>query len=92
MLNFDTETFEKVKKYTGAIEAYQISEFEIYRRTKDGKDQMVTVRIMDAGPDSPVRYLISAHSDDGKSASGNGDNSLDAALATVHWGDLDRSD
>lgn len=81
-----------LKVVPGAFDAYHVTEFQCYRKAKDGNTQTVTVKILDAGPNTEhgIRYQCHATSSDGKSASGNGGVSLNTVLATVHWGDLDR--
>ena len=84
----DTAFLAKLKEATGAAEAYQVWTFRLYRRTQEGRPQNVNVTVLDAGPEAPNRYSIHAEAEDGRSASGNPDESLDAALAAVHWTDL----
>lgn len=71
---------------------YEKIEFSCYRTHKDGSVQNVTVTILDAGINSPanLRYHVHAEADDGATATGNPENSIESALSNVHWGDLDR--
>ena len=55
-----------------------------------GDDQEVTITVLDGGPRAPGgRYHCYALAGDGRFATGNHDDSLDAALALVHWHELD---
>lgn len=85
------DVIDKLKRLGDLNAVYQKHVFECHRRAKDGSDQVVTVVILDGGPnvESGLRYHVSATTPDGRGASGNGNASLDAALATVHWGSLD---
>ena len=76
----------------GRPEVYGKTEFSCYRTHKDGSIQNVTVTILDAGINSPanLRYHVHAEADDGATATGNPENSIESALSIVHWGDLDR--
>ena len=71
-------------------EIYLRHEFKAYRRTRDGRDQAVTIEVLDAGPGhSYSRFQVYATAEDGATAAGNPDASIAAAIAVVHWGDLD---
>ena len=76
----------------GRPEVYQKTDFSCCRTRKDGSMQNVTVTILDAGINSPanLRYHVHAEADDGATATGNPENSIESALSNVHWGDLDR--
>ena len=61
-----------------------------HRIAKSGLDQLVTIKIFDNGPSNPdSRFTCLVESDDGKKASGNSANAIEAALAIVHWHKLD---
>lgn len=82
----------QIKKLTGAFEAYyRIASFKCYRYSKGGKVQEVVIDLYDAGPSvSPsLRYSVEVNSDDGRSATGNPDSSIELALDHVHWHELD---
>jgi len=83
------EILPELARVAGAFEAYHVSTYQMYRRTKDGRDVEVTIRILDAGPGSPARYHVHAKSADGKTATGNPDSNLVVALSIVHWYKLD---
>jgi hypothetical protein len=82
----------KHKKFHGIFEVYHRTSFQGYRTAKNGESQKVEVDIFDAGPNvnSILRYHCVATTEDGKRATGNAAESVDIALAIVHWGDLDR--
>jgi len=72
------------------VTTFRCSTFECFRRQKDGSDKGVKIEILDHGEACPSgRFSVRAESEDGKKAFGNGDDDLQAALAMVHWGDLD---
>lgn len=69
-------------------EVYAVYDYEVVRRTRDGRSQAVKVRILDEGYGSGTRFQVSATSDDGKRVGGNAHASLETAIMTVHWGEL----
>jgi hypothetical protein len=80
-----------LKKTNTFFETYHVTTLQCYRNTKAGGVQEVRVEILDAGPDySGGRYQVHATTKDGKAASGNSMADIEAALAVVHWGDLDK--
>lgn len=80
------EIIEKLKRYTGGVEVYQVTFFELFRDTSAGLQQEVTVKIKDRGPDAGNnRYHINVTSNDGKAASGNSAADLETALMNVQW-------
>ena len=87
----DTQTaLDRLRDYVGGG-VYRKIDFVSYRETRDGRHQEVAITILDAGANSPahLRYHCVARSEDGKQASGNPSESLEAALTMVHWSDLD---
>lgn len=89
MTQEDEIALNVLKKMPGFIDVLHRSTFWCHRRTKSGADQVVTVEILDAGPGKSPRFWVSAKSDDGKEASGNAQDTLNNALALVHWYQLD---
>jgi hypothetical protein len=87
-----TNIIESLKSVgIGFSEVYQVHAFECYRTRDDGQMQTVQVRILDAGLSAKQpRYRCYAKAGDGRNATGNPGDSIEAALAVVHWGDLDR--
>ena len=86
----EIEIIEKLKKVKGAFDICQIiSTFRFYRTDKDGNPQEVTLDILDAGPERQARYTCLAKTNDGKTALGNLETSIEYALTTVHWEELD---
>lgn len=81
----------ELRKHAGFFEVYEVTTFQAYRRTKAGGTQDVKIEILDAGPDADQeRYMCIATSDDGKTAAGNSADSIDVAVAIVHWYKLDQ--
>ncbi len=84
------EMLRFLKKTEAVFEASAITTFHCVRRSKDGDEFKITVEVYDAGPESSARYTVTAKRDDGKaSTSGNSHEQFDAAIAMVHWWDLD---
>ena len=84
------ETLRFLKKAGAVFEVGAVTTFHCARRSKGGDEFMITVEVYDAGPDSSARYIVTAKRKDGKAAtSGNSHERLDAAIAMVHWGELD---
>lgn len=81
---------EKLKQHLHCGEVYHVSHLRCWRTRSDGELQQVDIEILDAGPNSDRRYQCSATGGDGRFATGNPDNNLEALLATVHWFELDR--
>lgn len=84
----DSNALPLIMKAAKAFEGYSVSTIRLYRNRKDGSVQTVTVEVLDAGPDQQNRFHVYAKSDDGKSATGNPADTLETALAIVHWGNL----
>ena len=83
---------EKLKQLEGVFEVYHVvSTFKLYRRTEDGESQEVTVEILDAGPTVSERYFCRATSNDGRTATGNPQTSIEYAMMHTHWNDLDKA-
>jgi hypothetical protein len=88
----EEEIVENLKKVDGASEVYHVvSRFVLLRKTNDDNDQEVTVEILDAGPhaNQNLRYHCMAKADDGRTATGNPDSSIELALMNMHWEHLD---
>jgi hypothetical protein len=89
-MSVEFEALNFLRKVANVKEAYHLLTFKCYREAKDGHMQEVLVEVLDGGPEhfsARYRVIVSA---EGKSASGNSFNSVEAAIATVHWGDLDK--
>lgn len=87
------EIIEYLQTIDGVYDTYQIiSKFQFHRRAKNGESQIVTVEILDAGPNSNkhYRYHCFARANDGRIAAGNPDSSVQNALSCMHWEYLDR--
>jgi IMP cyclohydrolase len=78
----------------GATQAvYQIlSTFLVTRRTPENVDQVVIVQIFDAGVDADpkYRYHCVGVAEDGRTATGNTDSSIEKVLLHMHWEYLDQ--
>jgi len=88
----DSEVFEYLKQSGKFFEIYRVHNFVGYRYTQAGKEKLVqevNVEILDAGENAHPRYHVSATAGD-KKAHGNSNDSLEAAIAVVHWWDLDK--
>ena len=78
---------DDLKHFGDITELYEVKTFIGHRKSK-----MVTVRILDLGPecDNPlIRFTCEAEQEDGKEARGNNAQTVDVAIANVHWTDLD---
>ena len=74
------------------FEAYEVRTFRAYRNTKDGGVHAVAAEILDSGPrvERDLRYSCMSTADDGSTAVGNHEASLETALAVAPWSDLDQ--
>ncbi len=84
---------ETLKEILHASGAFQVTTFECYRELPGGGAQRIIVEVFDAGRGarSGERYSCRAHTEDGKSqALGSPADSIETALAAVHWFDLDK--
>ena len=86
---------DQVKQAAGLFEAYHVTTIKGFRRDNQGTERPITVEIWDAGaaPEPSrrdARYFVQAHDDRGRSAGGNSAATVEAAIAKVHWGNLDR--
>jgi hypothetical protein len=90
------ETIRLLKSLHGVdlFEVYHKTTFDCYRERKDGGTEMVTVEILDAGPDVDhgLRYHCKATSERGKLATSNPAGTIQQVLATLHWFELDREE
>jgi hypothetical protein len=87
------EVIEKLKQLEGAnfSEVCAKYVFECYRMRNDGCMQEVTVVVLDAGPGAAAhaRYYCHAKSEEGRQVSSRLEPTLDAALASIRWAELD---
>jgi hypothetical protein len=80
---------------TGTVtleEVAHVTTFKGYRKRKDGQSEAVTIEVYDHGTRDHLReyrYGIKATSESGKCATGNGGPTVDIALQTTHWQELD---
>jgi hypothetical protein len=81
-----TEIIDELKRIDGVFEAYQVlSTYQFIRNAKSGNIQTVTVDMLDAGQsvDPNLRYHCVARSDDGRTATGNPDSSIEDVLISM---------
>jgi hypothetical protein len=80
------ETLQFLRTRAGFTKAYHVTEFLVHRETNRGHEE-VAIRILDAGPDAQntTRYRCQASSPEGEIVAGNPAETIDVALATVHW-------
>lgn len=85
------EVIEKLKQLEGGnfSEVCEKRVFECYRMRSDGCMQEVTVVVLDAGPGAAARYYCHAKSEEGRQVSSRLEPTLDAALVSMRWTDLD---
>jgi hypothetical protein len=87
------EVIEKLKQLEGAkfSEVCEKHVFECYRVRSDGCMQEVTVVVLDAGPGAAAhaRFYCHAKSEEGRQVTSRLEPTLDAALASIRWADLD---
>jgi hypothetical protein len=90
-LESPVDALELIRGASGALDMSHVTTFKGYRKNKLGEEWLVTIEIRDAGPSTPhgIRYVVFATDAVGRTATGNGDERLDTALAGVHWSDLD---
>lgn len=81
-----------VQKISKADDLATVTTYIGHRVNAGGHPRSVTIKISDYGPSAPagIRYFVEAEDEDGRQAGGNGHERLDAALAMVHWSDLDK--
>ncbi|KPL87568.1 hypothetical protein [Herpetosiphon geysericola] len=84
--------FTELANVNGVFEVARVLEtFELVRNAKDGRVQCVTVQILDNGTraNPHYRYGCFATADDGRTATGNPDESIEMAIKLMHWEHLD---
>jgi hypothetical protein len=87
----ELEMLNELKKIPDLSEVYHKTTFKCYRNAKKGGMQEVLVEVLDGGPENQTtRYSVIATTPDGKRASGNSSSSIAAAIAMVHWWNLDK--
>lgn len=74
----------------GADETWHVETFTMYRESPKHGHQKVQIDILDGGPDTSLRYLVSAKTPEGQRCSGNPRDDLEEAILLVHWSDLDK--
>ena len=84
------EIFARIGKVEGAFEVRRVVETFVFHRETAAGVQDVTVQVFDAGENANpmLGYSVFATANDGRTATGNPDRSIDLALRMVHWHDL----
>lgn len=88
---------EAVRKFaraeTAEVDTAESRRVTVVRITRTNEltleQREVWVDVEDYGPQSPVRWRVTANDRQGRIATGNGADKLDVALAIVHWEQLD---
>ena len=75
-----------LKEVARLFEVYHVTTFRGYKNSSRGTPQGLTIDILD----SEGQYTCIVTSDDGMTATGNPESSLDLVLRTVRWADLDK--
>ncbi len=71
-------------------EVAHVTMFQGFRKNSKGEPQTVSVKLLDLGSTKPsLRYYCEATSEEGKSATCNEAPTIEEAIATVHWNQLD---
>ena len=87
----DKRVTDILLKIPGFFETYRKKTFTAARHRKDGGEEMVTIEVTDGGPSAEdTRFSCVATSAGGKVCSGNSASTIEQALATVHWWELDK--
>ena len=91
MTDFDSDQIrEKLAKYAGLHEIAEVTTFRAYKSRRDGQTTSVTIEIFDHGPGAgALRWFVRARDELGNLAACNPDQSLDLALVSTHWNELE---
>ena len=89
MSQFEIEAAIGYMNRVGLHGAQHVQHFEAYAQRRDGKEVKIVIEVRDSGPSLPMRYMCVARTEDGKTASGNSQPSVESAIGSVHWGQLD---
>jgi hypothetical protein len=82
---------ELVAGASRAVELAHVTTFKGYRENSRGETFEVTIEVHDLREPLPngIRFFVRATDSQGRTATGNGHETLAAALSGVHWSDLD---
>ncbi len=88
------QLLRQLKQESKAKELYEVTQFVGYRQDPEGDPGDIIafqIQVLDAGPDAPAerRYIVVAQDDDDRMTTGDEAESLEAAIAAVHWHELD---
>jgi hypothetical protein len=91
MADFDSdEVREKLAQYAGLHEIAEVTTFRAYKRRRDEQTTSVTVEIFDHGAAAgDLRWFVRARDELGNQAACNPDQTLDLALLSTHWNELE---
>ncbi|HWE63365.1 MAG TPA: hypothetical protein VHB98_16740 [Chloroflexota bacterium] len=85
-----SEVLKRLMQAGGFSAMSRVTMFKGYRTNTHGQMKAVMVELYDAGPEKPgLRYQVIARDEDGRVATGNPADGLEAVLANVHWWELD---
>jgi hypothetical protein len=87
-----SEILTRLSKWANLSEVYEVKTFTGYRQDKQGRLCDVTIRVCDAGSGARYRFSVTATDEHGRVATGNPESSLELAIASVHWAELDRDE
>jgi len=86
----EEDVMKRLKKEARFFKIYHKTSFWGYRRNAKGEEQEVSVDILDMGSEAgELRYSCVARIKDGKEITGNPAPSIDTAIMTAHWNELD---
>lgn len=85
------QILQRLSQVPDVSEVYEIiGRYQMIRHV-NGRSQIVTLEIFDAGEHADLdRYHAFASTPDGRTAAGNPDASVERALENLHWEHLDR--
>ena len=79
------DVLRALERASGCSEMARVYTFVGSRENVD-----VAVRLLDHGPNASPRWVIEASDDRGRTATGNGDQTIRNTIATTHWKELAR--
>jgi hypothetical protein len=86
----DSSALSALRRALGTLAVYKKTTFVASRKRNDGSSELLTIEILDAGPDVPpgIRFECVASTEDGKSVSGMPCSTAKTALELLHWEEL----
>lgn len=84
------EIREDIRQVSGIRDLVRVVHtFTGHRKNRAGKMKAVTVEIREEMPGASYRYSVKATDEDGREATGQGGDTVQTALFTTHWDNLD---